>query len=166
MALIKCKECGAKVSTTAKACPQCGASAPKQTSGCAWIALIFFGIPMIAGIAYQASTGPARKAEEAAKEAQRVAALSPEQKAEELRNSRVYSGKSACRINAKEVMKDPSSAEFVGYGSATASTDGSTVSVPVTYRAKNSFGAIVPSTVICTVRLNGEMWVPVELKAE
>jgi hypothetical protein len=31
MALIKCKECGHQMSTTAKACPQCGATAPKKT---------------------------------------------------------------------------------------------------------------------------------------
>lgn len=29
MALINCKECGTEVSTTAKACPKCGARVPK-----------------------------------------------------------------------------------------------------------------------------------------
>lgn len=29
MALVKCKECGGQVSTTAKACPHCGAKVPK-----------------------------------------------------------------------------------------------------------------------------------------
>lgn len=30
MALIKCKECGSEVSTTAKACPKCGAPPPQD----------------------------------------------------------------------------------------------------------------------------------------
>lgn len=33
MALIKCHECGAEVSTEAKACPKCGAKVRKPTSG-------------------------------------------------------------------------------------------------------------------------------------
>ena len=32
MALVKCRECGNEMSTTAAACPKCGAVAPKQTS--------------------------------------------------------------------------------------------------------------------------------------
>lgn len=41
MALVKCKECGEKVSTKAKTCPNCGAKAPKKTSLFTWIVLIF-----------------------------------------------------------------------------------------------------------------------------
>lgn len=33
MALVTCKECGTKVSTEAKACPQCGAKPPKKGIG-------------------------------------------------------------------------------------------------------------------------------------
>jgi len=42
MALVKCKECGEQVSTTAAACPKCGAKPPKPTSLGAWIGLIVF----------------------------------------------------------------------------------------------------------------------------
>ena len=38
MALITCKECGSEVSTTAKACPKCGAKVPK-TKWWLWIPL-------------------------------------------------------------------------------------------------------------------------------
>jgi len=41
MALVKCKECGSKVSTGAKACPNCGAKPPKKTSLFTWLVVIF-----------------------------------------------------------------------------------------------------------------------------
>lgn len=46
MALVSCKECGEKVSTKAKNCPNCGAKAPKKTSLFTWlvVALIVFGV--------------------------------------------------------------------------------------------------------------------------
>jgi hypothetical protein len=34
MALIKCKECGNEVSSTAKTCPQCGAQVARKPIGC------------------------------------------------------------------------------------------------------------------------------------
>lgn len=37
MAMTTCTECGAKVSTAAKACPSCGAPPPKRTSTGVWI---------------------------------------------------------------------------------------------------------------------------------
>ena len=40
MAVVKCKECGEKVSTKAKACPSCGALAQKKTSLTTWFVLI------------------------------------------------------------------------------------------------------------------------------
>lgn len=59
MAMTKCKECGAAVSTKAEACPQCGAKRPKQTSGCAWLALIFLGIPILWAVIKTSSSPPA-----------------------------------------------------------------------------------------------------------
>ncbi len=53
MALAKCKECGEKVSTKAKACPSCGAKAPKKTSLFTWIILIF-----IISVIYAVSKAP------------------------------------------------------------------------------------------------------------
>lgn len=41
MALVKCKECGADVSTKAEACPKCGAKVPK---GMGWGTKLFLGI--------------------------------------------------------------------------------------------------------------------------
>jgi hypothetical protein len=43
MALVKCKECGAEVSTEAKACQKCGAKPPKKVGLLGWIAVLFVG---------------------------------------------------------------------------------------------------------------------------
>lgn len=40
MALVDCKECGHKISTKAKACPNCGAKPAKKTSLFTWIILL------------------------------------------------------------------------------------------------------------------------------
>ncbi|WP_342632179.1 zinc ribbon domain-containing protein [Marinobacter alkaliphilus] len=47
MALVKCKECGSDVSTKAKACPKCGAKAPKKTSLFTWLVTGFVAAAMI-----------------------------------------------------------------------------------------------------------------------
>ena len=49
MAMTTCKECKAQISTTAGACPQCGAK-PKKTSGCTIILAIFFGFVLLSAI--------------------------------------------------------------------------------------------------------------------
>jgi hypothetical protein len=50
MALIKCKECGQQMSSSAKACPHCGKQRPSATkTGCAWI-IVLFGATIIWGI--------------------------------------------------------------------------------------------------------------------
>ena len=51
MALIACKDCGTEVSTSARACPKCGAKVPK-VKWWLWIPLalivLFFSFPYIA----------------------------------------------------------------------------------------------------------------------
>lgn len=37
MAIVKCRECGNEISTTAKSCPKCGAKMPKRTSVITWV---------------------------------------------------------------------------------------------------------------------------------
>ena len=44
MALRKCRECGHQVSTSASACPNCGARLPKRTSIFTWIVLAIFAV--------------------------------------------------------------------------------------------------------------------------
>lgn len=40
MALLKCRECGAQISKSAKSCPSCGAEAKKKTSLFTWLVLV------------------------------------------------------------------------------------------------------------------------------
>jgi hypothetical protein len=54
MALVKCKECGEQVSTSAKSCPKCGAKLPKKTSLITWLVLILFGV-VVFNVAYTPS---------------------------------------------------------------------------------------------------------------
>jgi hypothetical protein len=49
MAITTCKECKAQISTTAEACPHCGAK-PKKSSGFAFIAVVFFGLVLLSAI--------------------------------------------------------------------------------------------------------------------
>lgn len=44
MALIKCKECGAEISSAAKACPKCGKGVTSSTKWGVLIGLVFIGI--------------------------------------------------------------------------------------------------------------------------
>lgn len=84
MALIKCKECGNKVSTTAKTCPKCGAEitadeireAPKKTSARKMTLIIFIGFAgVIAFLSVQTGIEDRRGNEKAAAEQARLAAL-------------------------------------------------------------------------------------------
>lgn len=61
MALVDCKECGQKVSTKAKACPNCGAKPAKKTSLFTWIILLGIVIAL-----YGLNQGSSKKAAPAA----------------------------------------------------------------------------------------------------
>ena len=59
MAMTKCHECTKDISTTAAACPHCGAKPKPKTSGCAWIAAVVIGVPMFLAIFGTANRPPA-----------------------------------------------------------------------------------------------------------
>lgn len=158
MALIKCKECGANISTKAKSCPSCGAVAPKRTSIFTWLVLIFIVLPTAVAIFNAGMNAPEQKAKREADEAARVAAMTPAQKAAEAREKQIDSAQAACRMFSKKALKDPDSAEFIGYSPAEANQDASVVNVQVTFRATNSFGGRVPTTLECEVTKNGTNW--------
>ena len=54
--MTKCKECGNEISTKADACPKCGAK-QVRTSGCAKVALGFFGLIVVLSVIGQCSRG-------------------------------------------------------------------------------------------------------------
>lgn len=133
MALVKCNECGEKVSTKAKSCPACGAKAPKEKSFILRSLLLAF----IAFVVYVSVTKeetnltPAQKAE--------VAAMNTNPADEE--NAKQYLWMEKGKKAVLERLKDPNSAEFNGvYFSRGADN------TPMTcgqVNSKNSFGGFV-----------------------
>ena len=91
MALIKCKECGEKVSSKAKACPSCGAKPPPQTSLFTWLVLIvivlFVVVPFMSDTPQLNMTPEERAAAQARRDAERAAEREREA-AEEAENRR------------------------------------------------------------------------------
>lgn len=136
MALKKCKECGNEVSTSAKACPKCGAKVVKSVGP---IGIIF--ALMVGFVAYSCSSvmnGISRHPTEQRTPAQ-TAAAQEEYQADKRRFDQAYDVAKTIRRNAK----DPSSVTF---NSIAVSGDADIVCV--IFRAKNSFGAIVPGAYV------------------
>ncbi|MEI6177143.1 MAG: zinc-ribbon domain-containing protein, partial [Verrucomicrobiota bacterium] len=63
MALIKCKECGKEISTSAKACPSCGAPLKKRAGcGCLAVGLLAILIIGMAGTSHKQSLATSNSA--------------------------------------------------------------------------------------------------------
>ncbi len=123
MALMACQECGAKVSTEAKACPSCGVKPKKPTSR---LALGIAGLVLF-GIIYGIATQPEPRVQ------------SPEELAAAAAKEREFQVV-ASRLRAlKAAMKNPASFELVEADLA----DNGTLCVK--YRATNSFNAVTTS---------------------
>lgn len=58
MALIKCKECGSKISKKAKECPKCGAPAKRRTSRFTWLVVILFVLIAVSVVTTQEGKTP------------------------------------------------------------------------------------------------------------
>lgn len=71
MALIKCKECGSEISSTAKACPHCGHKPSKAIGGAGTLFIILAGLVFFVAIfgSENGSRGNSRPAVDAKKEA-------------------------------------------------------------------------------------------------
>lgn len=126
MALVKCKECGAEVSTKATSCPKCGAKPPKKTSIITWMVLLF----IVASVWLSATTDSPPASASSGVSGSRSAAADQELK------------QIAWMDRGKDMvlqrLKDPKSAEFKDVYFLQG-TDG----VPMTcglVNAKNSFG--------------------------
>jgi len=174
MALIDCHECGKSISSKAKTCPQCGAKR-KSHVGRLLLAYVILSIILGSGAKTMISI---EKAEKDKLETARVAALTPEQRAAEMKQraseqkAQAEAGKETtavyvCRDFIKKTLKDPDSVEFIGMSSETPVTkekDG-LYKVGVAARAKNSFGATVPSVFLCRARyVGGDNWTLVSMK--
>jgi len=58
MALIKCKECGAKIGIKAEACPKCGAPSKNKMSKFTWLGLILFILILSIGYLWSLTGSP------------------------------------------------------------------------------------------------------------
>lgn len=110
MALVKCKDCGGLVSSKAKACPSCGAEAPRKSS---FLSRFFAGLValfvILNGLAWIFNDDRPKTEEEQAAEERKKSAEDLHVKG----FMAIQGAKSA--VLAK--LKDPESAEFgdVGY---------------------------------------------------
>ncbi|MGV6397002.1 zinc ribbon domain-containing protein [Pseudomonas caspiana] len=117
MAVVKCKECGAQVSTKAKACPSCGAKPPKKTSALVWIlAALFAFIFLKSCYSVVTGDGPPPKSPEAlaeqAKSKELDAALAKEKEAAKSLEDKKTAALWAARQSVTKILNDPDSAKF------------------------------------------------------
>lgn len=156
MALFACGECGHQISTKAASCPNCGAKVEKSPAKAGrwrlWMFLLL-AIPLVyverekawrekarqeeAARQEAAKTPEQREQERLAKEKQRQ----QEKKAEEKRNRAIASASAGAAV-LKRAMKDPQAFELT----SVRVTDNGTACYD--YRAKNSFGAILPDSAV------------------
>jgi ribosomal protein L40E len=127
MALRTCAECGADVSTAAKACPQCGAKGqalngrPKTLGWVAKGALVLFGISFVA-VAITNQINPPKP-------------LSAAEKAEKTQSEKRNLNIANYARSLKAAARDP---ESLSFDEIVANDDGTLVCFK--YRAKNGFG--------------------------
>lgn len=80
MALVPCKECGTEMSSTAKACPKCGAKPPSGPKWWLWVPL---GL-VVAFILFGATVADTPEAQERARERRAIELCWDEQKRKSL----------------------------------------------------------------------------------
>ena len=140
MALIKCKECANEVSDQAKACPKCGAPVKldkvipdkKKTSTFTKIIAVIFGIPVVVGIIAGAIN------DQEPKDSKTTSTPSDPKRDAQLQAA------GAGAMILKKAMKDPTAFELT---SLTVHANGTAC---YNYRAKNSYGAVLPSSAVLT----------------
>lgn len=121
MAIVKCHECGADVSTEAKACPKCGAKVKRPASRTKKLLYSLVAVVVVAGVVAQQQNPEKRAAEAAARDGQ-VAQL--------------QAGRAA--MNAlKSSLRDPDSMKL----DAVRVSDDRQI-VCIEYRARNGFGGV------------------------
>lgn len=169
MAISSCKECGGKVSTTAAACPHCGAKQPeppKKTSIFTWIVTGFFALVVVQIVVVSWGADDRREAARAA-EAARVAAMTPAQREAETMKKQAKGAADKlseeldgaamdCRREITKRLKDPDSAKWADpwYRFNPKQNADKTFSLVLQVRAKNSFGAYGLSNYDCRVKMN------------
>lgn len=145
MTLITCKECKHQISSTAAACPHCGAKRKPQTSAVTWLVAIVFGVPclgsiVIAPVLQQRAARAERAAYERMTPEQKAAfdARKKSEQAEADLKSAAYAAIELAKIKVRAALKDPDSAKF---GSVSAKqTPAGGIIVCGSVNSRNSFG--------------------------
>lgn len=132
MALIKCKECGAQVSTKANACPACGAVRPKQTRAATWFigAVAVFAI---GGTILEANKSKVNYQTTATQAIAPQRPPPPERTPAQLKADREINTVLAGARALKSAMKKPETFEII----SASMIDGKVICYE--YRARNSF---------------------------
>ncbi len=130
MALVKCKECGGKVSTNAKACPACGAKPPKKTSVVTWLVLATVVIVAGKGIFTDKPAEVAKTPEQTAAET----AAAKQRSADAKIRQDAFLAQAIAKQAVLGRLKDPDSAKF---GQVVARESGIVCGY---VNSKNSFG--------------------------
>lgn len=152
---IKCKNCGGKVNDAPPKCPYCGIKDPVPGMD----ASHYFGIVAMSSIVLIALFGLYSCMHESPEEKQRKAAAEAQeiQKAEDHKRKGFHclSGWDGSNSDVvryvKQNLKDPSSFEHVATR-ITPMDESGAHKLLMTYRAKNSFGALVANSVDASVR--------------
>jgi DNA-directed RNA polymerase subunit RPC12/RpoP len=142
MALVKCKECGQEVSTSAGTCPHCG---KKRTT--TRTKVIAAGIVLLAtlGIIGNALDEGSRKP---------VAMPAAEKKAKTKLDAQIM-----CKLFVERFLHDPDSAEFESVTTFPVVEDGDEYVVTVRLRARNGFNALRAGSFVCrTKSAEGDKW--------
>ncbi len=161
MALIKCKECGENVSSKAKACPNCGAKPPAQTSLFTWLVLftILYLVlsPMLSDVGQLGMTPEERAAYQAQRETERQAER--ERKAQqEIKEKRKgfhclsdWDGSHDGVVRfVKARLRDPDSFEHIETRISAVDENGQHTLI-MQYRAANGFGGINLESALATI---------------
>jgi hypothetical protein len=134
MSLISCHECKAQISSEAATCPQCGVKQKKKTSTLTWI----IGGILVFAIGKSIFSGPSTLSQDIASP--------PPDPVKEANFQKVV----AAAKWAKRTAKDPSSFQLEYAGMTSSGT------VCLEFRAKNSFGAVVPGRYIMSDTVSGD----------
>lgn len=102
MALVKCEECGADISSEAVACPQCGKKIPRTSAFTKFMAVVIGGLLLIFVIGKINQVSDERRAAlNEQTEEQLIAALPPEQQAEARKVRDVLKEQEAARVRLR-----------------------------------------------------------------
>lgn len=166
MALIKCKECGAKVSTKAKTCPQCGAKLKKGTSKLilGLLGLTILGMYLSVSTGHKDTSVPPTKEEIAAKQAlkEKKEQQKLEEQAEHKRKDEDWTSIAAAKNIIKKRLRDPDSAEFKNL--IAKRRDGKIFIVCGEVNAKNGFGGMTGFQPFMSFGSSEMTWLPSDSK--